>query len=304
MAFSKKQKDTNSVRRYFQSLTRSVWLFPAILTVILIGLTAFRISGSSIGIYHEVFYGKQANDPNLLFGGPQPVRSDEWLVNTQLLLAQDANDYKRINENIGTSRDMSFNIDVPAKDWSAPFKPQNLVFFVLPFEYAFAFKWWVILYLLILGGYFLTLRLFPGKRLLASLAALGFGFSPFIFWWYLNGTISPLMYGFFIILIVMKILNGEPAAFLKKLDVRYSYALYVLLLAYLLVCFGLVLYPPFQIPVAIAVASFLFGYLLQKYFEKKEKKILIAQRLSVIIMAVVVAGGVMFTFLNTHKEPF
>ena len=304
MPATNKQSIVEVFGKYAKRLYKSVWLFPAILTVVLLGLTAFRISGSSIGIYHEIFYGKQANDPNLLYGDPQPIRSDEWLVNTQLILAQDANDYQNINENIGTSRDMSFNIDVPSKDWSAPFKPQNLVFFVLPFEYAFAFKWWVLLYLLVLAAYFFTLRLFPGKRLLAALAALGFGFSPFIFWWYLNGTMSPLIYGFFIILVVMRILNGEPAVFLKKLGIRYSYALYVLLLAYLLVCFGLVLYPPFQIPVAIAVAVFLFGYLLQKYSDKKEKKTLIAQRLSVIIMAIVVAGGVMFTFLNTHKEPF
>src|SRR3989338_3714433 len=179
MPATNKQSIVEVFGKYAKRLYKSVWLFPAILTVVLLGLTAFRISGSSIGIYHEIFYGKQANDPNLLYGDPQPIRSDEWLVNTQLILAQDANDYQNINENIGTSRDMSFNIDVPAKDWSAPFKPQNLVFFVLPFEYAFAFKWWVILYLLILAAYFFTLRLFPGKRLLAALAALGFGFSPF-----------------------------------------------------------------------------------------------------------------------------
>lgn len=303
MASSKKQKGSYSVNKLARGLFRNVWLFPAVLTVILIGLTALRISGSSIGIYHELFYGQQAEDPNLLYGDPQPIRSDEWLVNTQLLLAQEADGYKRINENIGTSRDMSFNIDVPAKDWSAPFKPQNLVFFALPFEYAFAFKWWVLLYLLILGAYFFALRLFPGKRLLAALAALGFGFSPFIFWWYLNGTISPLVYGFFIILIGMRILNGEPIRLLKKYNMKYSYALYALALAYLLVGFGLVLYPPFQIPVAIAVAIFMFGYLLEKYFDKRTKKKAVAKRLAVIAAGCVLAGGIMFAFLKTHSEP-
>lgn len=303
MASSKKQKGSYSVNKLARWLFRSVWLFPAVLTVILIGLTALRISGSSIGIYHELFYGQQAKDPNLLYGDPQPIRSDEWLVNTQLLLAQEANNYKRINENIGTSRDMSFNIDVPAKDWSAPFKPQNLVFFAVPFEHAFAFKWWILLYLLILGAYFFTLRLFPGKRLLAAVAALGLGFSPFIHWWYLNGTISPLVYGFFIILISMRILNDEPIPVLKKYNVRYSYALYTLVLAYLLVGFGLVLYPPFQIPVAIAVAIFMFGYLLEKYFDKRTKKKAVAKRLAIIAAASVLAGGIMFAFLKTHSEP-
>ena len=80
---------------------RSVWFFPAALLIPLILLTGLGISGSSVGIYHEVFYSDAVDDPQLLFGEPRSVRSDEWLVNTQATIAQRNNDFQAFNANIG-----------------------------------------------------------------------------------------------------------------------------------------------------------------------------------------------------------
>ena len=74
---------------------------------------------------------------------------------------------------------MSMAIDVPYKDWSELFKPHNLVFFVLPFDNAFAFKWWVMSYLLLLSCYFFILALLPKKKFLAVTISLALLFSPF-----------------------------------------------------------------------------------------------------------------------------
>jgi hypothetical protein len=247
-----------------EQLRKSVWFFPAILTVCLLLLTSLQISGSSIGIYDSYLNGADHKNSDLLFGAPQPIRSDEWLVNTQLTIAQYRDGFNHINENITDGRDMSLNIDVPYKEWSIIFKPQNLAFLVLPVEFAFALKWWLLLYLLIIGGYFFTLRIFPGKRLLAAMIGLGFALSPFVFWWYQTFTLATLFYGFFIMILGMRILNKEPVKLLKRtLGPKASFALYTLLLTYLLVCFALVFYPPFQVPVALVVAAFLFGYALQ-----------------------------------------
>lgn len=64
--------------RYF---ARSIWFFPAVLTVALLLLTAFGINGSSIGTYHTLFYGDARKDSRLLLGDPRDARTDEWLVN-------------------------------------------------------------------------------------------------------------------------------------------------------------------------------------------------------------------------------
>jgi hypothetical protein len=62
---------------------RGIWLFPAICTVVLILLTFFKVSGSSIGAYYPAFYGSQ-KDPALLLNKFRGVRSDEWVVRTPI----------------------------------------------------------------------------------------------------------------------------------------------------------------------------------------------------------------------------
>lgn len=173
---TKKSAGTKNKPGPWGRLLASIWLFPLLLTAALFILTACKISGSSLGIYQTLFYGHSQKDPALLFNKPREIRSDEWVVNTQMVIAQKNNDFKRINQNIGHGQDMSVVIDAPYREWSQVFRPQNWAFFVLPLEQAFAFKWWLLAYLLMLSCYFLVLALLPGRRLLAAALATGLFF--------------------------------------------------------------------------------------------------------------------------------
>lgn len=286
------QKSLNtSTQNSYRRLIKSVWLFPAILTVLLVLMTSLKINGSSMGVYHTLFYGKTNNDPALLVNLPQGIRSDEWLVNTQMTLAQKNNNFEQINNNIGNGEDVSLIMDVPYKDWSTLFKPHNLVFFILPFDNAFAFRWWFIAYLLIVACYFFILVLLPGKRLLAALLATGLFLSPFIQWWYLNGTLGSISYGLFGGVILTKLLGRK---YLRQ------GLLWGLLLAYVLVCFALILYPPFQIPVALGMLVFAVGYCFEKL--GREPRRIVWQKLGIITTAIVVAGVITAIFLGTRAE--
>ena len=117
MTFSKTQDFKQLGKRYL----RSIWLFPSILAVIVVILSALQINGSSIGAYHSLFYGK-APDQSLLFNGPRPIRSDEWLVTTQKTIAQSESNFPRVNTHIGNGEDVSI-MDVPYKEWSTVFRP-------------------------------------------------------------------------------------------------------------------------------------------------------------------------------------
>jgi hypothetical protein len=271
-------------------LIKSIWFFPLVLTVILLLLTCLKISGSSIGIYHEYFYGDQ-KDPSLILNKPQQIRSDEWLANTPMTIAQAHNGFKRINQNIGSGQDMSVVLDVPYKEWSEIFKPHNWSFFVLPFDEAFAFKWWVMAYLLLLSIYFFVLTILPNKKALAVLLAIGFLFSPFVQWWYQYIVLAPIYYSLFIAIVFIILLRQQKL--LPKL-------LLGLALSYLLVCFALVLYPPFQIACAIALGAFLFGYLLNQKSKSDIKDLL--KSLLIPITSLVLAIVVILTFINT-REP-
>jgi hypothetical protein len=283
-----------------KKLHKSLWLFPLTLGVLLICLTALRINGSSIGIYHSMFYGN-TKDPDLLFNKPQEVRSDEWLVNSQLTIAQSTLGYPKVNHNIDVGRDMSLIGDAPYKDWSSIFKLQNVAFFILPLEYAFAFKWWLLLFLTIISAYFLVLRFFPRKRLFASLVGTAFGFSPFFFWWYSAGTFAPIFYGLFIIILSVRIINGEKIIFIRNKHSFLTQIIYVTVLSYLLVCFALILYPPFQIPIMLAVGACITGVFLEKHSSVKQliSKVSIT-KIGVFFAAIIIAGIIIGLFLLTR----
>lgn len=278
-------------RLRLRQFSKSVWLFPVLLAIPLALFTGLKISGSSVGIYNSILYGKDHRDPNLVYGQPRGIRSDEWLVNTQLIIAQKNNDYKRINTNIGQGQDISLTGDAPYKEWSVIFKPHNFAFFVLPFENAFAFKWWLMAYLLMVSCYFFTLTLLKDKRLIASLIAIALFCSPFVQWWYAYGTLGSIYFALFIGIVLTKIIQEKR----KKPRLLWG-----AVLSYLIVCFTLVLYPPFQIASALAISVFFVGYLLEQYSPKRKGELL--KSLLYIAGATVIAGLVVLIFLKTRAN--
>jgi hypothetical protein len=280
-----------------------IYIFPAVLFLLLVVLTSLRLSGTSIGIYHEYLYGETSKDPNLLFGKPQSIRSDEWLVNTQLTIAQEENGLKPLNDNFNNYKDMSLLGDSPYMGWSAIFKPQNLSFFIMPLEYAFAFKWWLLLFSLMASVYFFSLKLLPRKIGIAVASAIIIACSPFVAWWYLTGTIATLCYGFLIALACMGIIDHTQLTFFKKkLSQRASLLVKGATLSYLLASFGLLLYPPFQIPVALVVAFFILGYLINA--ERGKSRKFIALSLVPFAVSVALAGALLGAFLYEHSTVF
>jgi hypothetical protein len=232
-------------------IASNVWAFPALLAIGLVILTAIGANGSSLGVYDTIL---QEEDSTLV-GTPRTVRSDEWVVNTPFVFSQVNNNFPVINKYVGDGQDMAVVIDVPYKEWSVLFKPQNLSFFVLPLEQAFAFKWWFLAFILMVSIYAFFTVLFK-KPYIGALLAVFFVFNPFIQWWYQTITIMPIAYTFLIMTAVILLFRSES---------RKKRWLYSALLTYLVTAFALVMYPPFQIPCALAGIFVLIGWYLAEY---------------------------------------
>jgi hypothetical protein len=183
------------------------YIFPFILLIVLIIFTAAKVNGSSIGYFNTVLFKGQQKNNGLIVGHQQPIRSDELETNTPLTVAQAKAGFPLINKNIGNGQDMAVVSDVPYKSWSELFIPQNWSFFVLPVDYAFAFKWWFIGFFMMLCCYLFCLQLIPRKYFLSSIIAASLFLSPFVQWWYQSITAMPLAYGFLIAFIALRILN-------------------------------------------------------------------------------------------------
>ncbi len=270
-------------------LHKSVWLFPAICGLLLLVLTSLQVSGSSVGVYHSYFYGN-SKDPSLLLNTPRPIRSDEWLTNTQMTIAQKNDGFARVNHNIGDGQDMAITLDVPYKDWSTVFKPQNWAFFVMPLGYALAFKWWLMAFLLVTASYFFVLFLLPGKRLFAALFSVALLFSPFVQWWYQFITLGSIYYSLFMMLAFAYLLRAKKRSHELLLGAAF---------AYLLISFVLILYPPFQIACGLVAGAFMLGYFLEKLPKLKRPELLV--KLGVLAAAVIIAGAAVLVFVHANS---
>ncbi|MEX0881680.1 MAG: hypothetical protein WDZ34_02310 [Candidatus Saccharimonadales bacterium] len=282
-------------------LKTSVWAFPVVLALIFIVLAAFKISGTSVGIYHKTLYGAQSEDPDLLYGRPKTIRSDEWLSGTQIIISQSKNGFPRFNKDLGSGRDVSLLAEAPSWDWPTIFKPQNWSFFALPLEQAFALKWWFLMYLLVVSCYFFVLRILTDEKWFAILFSLAIGLSPFLLWWYQTAGFLSLAYGLLAIILSLRIINNEPVRFLR--NKKLSSLLQVMALTFVIICFGLIFYPPFQIPVAIGATFFILGYLLQKRSDGKITWRQLGKRAAALLTSVLIAAVIGLLFIGTHSAP-
>jgi hypothetical protein len=273
-----------------KTFVESIWFFPSIVTLCLVLLTIFQISGSSIGMYHTFFYGDQ-RDPELLLNHPEQIRSDEWVVSSQMAIAQKNNHYAPINMNIGNGEDAELLGEMPYADWSIIFKPQNLGFFVMPFNNAFSFRWWIMAYFMVLGSYFFILALLPDRKMLAMLLSLGFSLSPFFHWWYIPSALATTYLSLFGMTVFIKLFNSKR---------KIHSVLWSLLLAYIAASFILILYPPFQIPLGIIIVCFVLGYIFSHKGDIKAKlfKQNLLFSLAAAVVAVMIAGVYLFQKLE------
>lgn len=289
-----------NLKLFIERLRRSVWFFPILLLVIFTILVAFKINGSSIGIYQKILPGGQNEKSHTLYGRSQAIRSDEWLVWTQLTISQSENGFPRFNEDLGSGRDLALHFEIPSKDWSAIFKPHNWGFFILPLEYAFALKWWFLAYMLIIGSYLFATKILGGKYLLSAILSLAFAISPFVLWWYQSPVLALLGLGFFIILAFMHIISGEP---IKRINnVILSKTLSILWLAFLLTWFSFILYPPFQISVAIVIIFYCFGYLLQYFISNKTALKSVLFKLAPVFISLLIVLCLGIYFIYSHRD--
>lgn len=287
---AKPKSHSDLAMQHAKRFLRSAWFFPAVLFIVVCLFTALKISGTSIGSYHQILYGTASKDPALLLGKPEPIRSDEWLVVSQLTIAQAKANYPRINHNLGNGEDMSVVPVAPYKEWSEAFRPQDLAFFIMPLEHAFAFKWWLMGYLLIVSCYLFILTVLPGRKLLAAGLSMALFFSAFVQWWYVYSTLGSLYYSFFIATSVILLLRQKE---------RWKKIALSALLTYLLVCFALVLYPPFQIACGLVLLAFLVGYVLQNYSSLGKRQVIrsLLYAAGSGLAAIAIAG----IFVSTHS---
>ena len=266
------------------------YIFPLFLFLIAAVLSAFKLNGSSVGMYNQYFYGTGFKDPNLLLGQIRSIRSDEWMVGTPWTMAQ-ARDNFAVNNDLYLAGQNFSLTDAPVKSWIAIFEPQHWAFFILPLEQAFAFKWWFKAFFLATAVYVLVMMLTGDDVPVSALAALSFVFSPFIQWWYSTSVTEIASCGIFTFIFFIQIINNI-ARPIRSLINGFMFV-------YFAVCFAITMYPPFQIPLAMFFFFVGVGYLLSKWRELGVKNI---RRLMVVVTVCIISIGILLASYYVSNE--
>lgn len=270
------RQSTNRMKFYY---------FPIFLLFLLVLLTFLKLHGSSIGVYNYFFYGSD-KDPNLIYGHPRGIRSDEWLVLTPWTVSQVHNDFRPESSIYLAGQNFLFS-DVPTKHWSTIFKPQNLAFLVLPIEYAFSLKWWSKGFLLILSLYFVFMLITKENYFISITGAIAAFFTPAIQWWYSTSIAETI--GFSVLSLYFFIRT------VQKVAKKERWVLDLFLFSYFSICFGFTFYPPFQIPSGLTILT-IGGLYLLLVSKKHSIKPILVPILGAIFVVVLI--GILFYTQN------
>ena len=200
--------------------------------------------------------------PEVLLGTPRPIRSDDWVVGLPQLLAQVAHEpaFPRGNTNIGDGQDMLL-MEMPIAHAVTLFRPASWGFF-LGAGTGISWMWWFQVLGLFAACFLAFLAISdgqtPGRHTgLAAAGALLVTASPFMAFW---------SYGPARVAAYTSVCIAAWAALWRARSVASALA-WGALLGWAAACFALVLYPPFQIPLAWVAVAAAGGLLLERRAE-------------------------------------
>jgi hypothetical protein len=229
-----------------------VYLFPLILFLVLLLLSIFKISGSSL-----LQYGNYLNTDGggLIFSQSRSIRSDEWLVYAPAAMSQSLSGLNQFSDRVGFGNDL-FYTDFPFKSWITFFRPNTWPFLFTDFEHAYVGRWWLRSFIFLISIYAFTYLISNKKILLSIVLSLSFYYSAFFQWWYSSAVLEPISYGLFIFLAFKKIIQYK-----NNKDLIF----FGIVLAYFLLDFIFIIYPPFQISVGLILLVLCIGFLIGEW---------------------------------------
>jgi len=261
--------------------------------IIFIVLVMGKFHGSSMAEWDRHIIDKTDNyRRTLLLGVSRPIRSDEYLVQTPMYIAQTQNEkyFPVINMNIRSDgQNMLLIYYAPVCNVATLSKPQNWGFMFFGKEYGLSWYWYSRLLLLLLVTFELCMIITKQNILISMLGALWITFSPGIQWWYSTHIVDLLIYSQAIITAIWYYTKG--VKFKGKI-------LLTLILCVSITGFTLEIYPPFQVPLGFFILIFLIGIL----YENRRKIKVNTYDYFFIVFVLLFVGYSLYSFITKSSE--
>ena len=238
---------------------------------IIILLTLFKISGSSIGEWNAFFNDGESYN-GVLLGTSRSIRSDEWAVFTPMAMSQVHSDFSYFNNvTRGTSTDMFIEYGQPVLDYSIIFRPFQIGYLILGAEMGLSFYWVSRFIILFMVSFEFCYRILVEescntnrKYLFSSLYSCFITLSPLVQWWFsVNGLVEMLFFAQ-LSLIFFNQYFKEKNKILKLL--------YTLIIAWCACGYILTFYPAWQVPIGYILLAFILYIIIKNISNFKFKK--------------------------------
>lgn len=231
---------------------RVVAIFPAVLAVVTIVLVMLHISGTSSGVHW--FNLGTGSDPRLLLGTPQPIRSDEYLVQQSWVVSQSHQGWPATNPIFPGGVDMTVLNELPSWDWSTLFRPHLWGYLVAGLAAGISWEWWLPAFGMVSACYLFLVTINPRRWATAALVSISLFFTPLVQWWYGPSTMWPVAWALLAMAGTVWCLRD------RRRWVRFLFAGGV---GYLAVTMAMGLYVPYIVPAVLVFLFFTVGYLFR-----------------------------------------
>lgn len=156
-----------------------------------------KINFSSIDIWAQ-FLNEPDEYKTTLIGTPREIRSDEWLVQSPIFLAQTKNEEgpQIYNSNFAQGNSSALLTSAPALDITNLCKPLNWGFLLLGTEYGFSWYWVFKFLAIIMVSYEIARKVTKKDKLLSITGGLMLGLAPAMMWWFSTAVVEAYIYGF------------------------------------------------------------------------------------------------------------
>lgn len=163
--------------------------------------TLFKLHGSSIG---EISYLLSGTDTSRIWGTSRAIRSDEYVVFTEMALSQVRSGFQWFSDIWGySSSDMFMVYGQPILNLTTLYRPFSVGYILLGAEYGLAFYWSSRFIICLLTSFEFGRIITNDNRILSTAYSLLVSLAPIVQWWYsINELVEIIIFGQLALIII------------------------------------------------------------------------------------------------------
>lgn len=278
----------DKIKKFLDLIIRYRWFIGLILFTILV---IFRIHGSSIGAYNQVF-GSDTADTSEIFGKARLLRGDEFNVQIAYYFSQFYNGFKEISNQMSIAgQDMIIGYNAPVIDLTLIGKPFIWGYILFGNEIGLSWYWCMKTILCILVCYEMF-NILVRNKYVSFFGSFLLVFSPMMQWWF-----SPHMYDVFFWAMSLFVVGYY---FFMAQSIKTKW-FFTIISSCSLVGFVIALFPSLQIPSGLLMLALLIGCIIRDKSDLKFNKKDCVRVGTVILIVSIVLGHFILTASDEIK---